>query len=663
MQRQWESSQASGPTPVRADLLTQSVDPDDDRALLSEQELAAEEEQQVEAVSAATVGPTTGEMFAREQALLDEMSELAEASRALPDARVNKLVDWIRQNMCGGLGNPGALWNDTRVIVFTEYDDTKRYLYQQLSAAISDTDRAADRIAIFHGPTPPEEREAIKTAFNTDPRKQSLRILIATDAAREGLNLQAHCWNLFHFDVPWNPSRMEQRNGRIDRKLQPKDVVYCHYFFYKQRPEDRILAALVRKTKTIREELGSLAQVIDSRLDALMKGGIRRAQIDALEQEIETADLEKDKRQTVEEELEANRERQIELRKQIDRLRNMLADSQKAIGLTGDQFRSAVSCALEILGAEPLKPNPDSNGGPPSLVFPALDQRAGADPSWAESMDSLRAPRPRDQKFWEWRRTSPIRPVVLEDPGVVTEEVVQLHLEDRIVQRLLSRFTAQGFVHHDLSRACLAQSSDAIPRVLLIGRLALYGPGAARLHEELIPVTARWIDPMVRKSALTPYGREAETRTLALLDSALLEERLRPVPEVVIEQLKNAGPRDVRELLPALQARAAEYAEDARAALAKRAEAEAKAMREILETQRKHLSDTVARHDRGEQMVFEFNEEERRQLESNRRYWGKRLVDLDRELSTEPERIRGLYEVRATRIEPVGLVYLWPVAG
>ncbi|MFN9293226.1 MAG: helicase-related protein [Planctomyces sp.] len=48
-----------------------------------------------------------------------------------------------------------------------------------------------------------------------------MRILVATHAAREGLNLQAHCWNLFHFDVPWNPSRMEQRNGRIDRKLQP----------------------------------------------------------------------------------------------------------------------------------------------------------------------------------------------------------------------------------------------------------------------------------------------------------------------------------------------------------------------------------------------------------------------------------------------------------
>ena len=74
---------------------------------------------------------------------------------------------------------------------------------------------------------------------------------------------------MFHFDVPWNPSRMEQRNGRIDRKLQPNPDVFCHYFVYKQRPEDRILVALVRKTETIKKELGSLAQVIDARLDLL----------------------------------------------------------------------------------------------------------------------------------------------------------------------------------------------------------------------------------------------------------------------------------------------------------------------------------------------------------------------------------------------------------
>ena len=79
-----------------------------------------------------------------------------------------------------------------------------------------------------------------------------------------------------------------------------------------------------------------------------------------------------------------------------------------------------------------------------------------------------------------------------------------MHLEQRVVQRLLGRFTAQGFVHHDLARACLAQTSDAIPRVILLGRLCLYGPGAARLYEELIPVTARWTDPTIRRGPSRP---------------------------------------------------------------------------------------------------------------------------------------------------------------
>jgi len=250
---------------------------------------------------------------------------------------------------------------------------------------------------------------------------------------------------------------------------------------------------------------------------------------------------------------------------------------------------------------------------------------------------------------------------VFEDPGVVTEEVVQLHLEQRVVQRLLARFSAQGFVYHDLSRACLAQTSDAVPRVLLIGRLSLYGPGAARLHEELVPVTARWIDPKIRKESITPYSKEAEARTLTLLDAALLEKHVRPIPDVVQRQLQEAAPNDVRQLLPHLQARAAEYANAAEAKLGVRAEAESKAMREILEAQKKHISERVAR-DQRDQMVLQFNEEERRQLEAERRQWGKRLSSIDEEINSEPERIRALYRVQAApRVEPVGLVYLWPL--
>ena len=60
---------------------------------------------------------------------------------------------------------------------------------------------------------------------------------------------------------------MEQRNGRIDRKLQPAAEVRCHYFVLPQRAEDRVLEVLVRKTETIKRELGSLSQVIDDDIE------------------------------------------------------------------------------------------------------------------------------------------------------------------------------------------------------------------------------------------------------------------------------------------------------------------------------------------------------------------------------------------------------------
>ena len=298
------------------------------------------------------------------------------------------------------------------------------------------------------------------------------------------------------------------------------------------------------------------------------------------------------------------------------------------------------------------------------MEFPALDQRQGADPTWADTMDTLRAPRPRDQKFWEWRRSSPIRPVVFEDPGVLDDEVVQLHLEQRVVQRLLGRFMAQGFVLHDISRACLAQTTDAIPRVILLGRLSLYGPGAARLHEELIPVTARWTNPKIRKGALSPYAKDSETKTLALLEEALAQKSSWSPPAQVLDQLQAAAPRDVQELLDHLQARGAEYARDAEKKLRARGEAEARAMRQILETQKTHIAQTAVRYEKDDQRgLFPELEEERRQLEDNKRYWSKRLAMLDQELKTEPERVAEVYQVKAQRVEPVGLVYLWPVTG
>ena len=671
VQRQWEKSkqeQMDESSSGMFDLLSGSVGNDDERATLNEDELQAEEDAQFEAASAATMGPiedmSAQQLFAREQQILQEMTDVAEDARGKPDARVRKLVTWIRESMCSELGQTGAKWNTTRVLIFTEYDDTKRYLVQQLQAALAGSDDADRRIEIFHGPTPPQKRDEIKRAFNMDPARHPVRILVATDAAREGLNLQAHCSNLFHFDVPWNPSRMEQRNGRIDRKLQPQSEVFCHYFVYKQRPEDRILQVLVRKTETIKQELGSLSQVIDSKLAKTLSQGIRHRLVDSMESEIESADLDTHQKSTIAQELEASRERQHALKEQIERLRTQLESSRKSIGLNETHFRSAISCSLEMMGAERLK-SASTEEPVERFEFPPLDGQLGAD--WADTMDTLRVPRKRDQKMWDWRRESPIRPIVFEDPGTLDDDVVHMHLEQRVVQRLLGRFSAQGFVHHDLSRACLAQATDSIPRVVLLGRLCLYGNGAARLHEELIPVTARWTDPEIRKEPLKPYAKDAESKTMALLDESLLKAKGAKLTETVMDQLQQSAPQDIAELLEHLKTRGQEYAEDAEKKLAARGEAEAKAMREILETQQKHISETVKRLAKmnPQQLRLDFGDEEDEllQLDANKKYWSKRLEQIREELKTEPSRIQDVYSVMARRVEPVGLVYLWPVTG
>ena len=110
-----------------------------------------------------------------------------------------------------------------------------------------------------------------------------MRILLATDAAREGINLQTQCADLVHFDLPWNPARLEQRNGRIDRKLQPAAGRDLPLLPLPQRAEDIVLDALVRKTETIRNQLGSLGQVIARRIERrLGAGGIRRGDAERL---------------------------------------------------------------------------------------------------------------------------------------------------------------------------------------------------------------------------------------------------------------------------------------------------------------------------------------------------------------------------------------------
>ena len=546
------------------------------------------------------------------------------------------------------------------MLIFTENrQGTKFYLKNILDNAIETSHRADERIAVIDGLTSGTRRKEIQRRFNADPTKDPLRILIATDAAREGLNFQAHCADLFHFDLPWNPGRIEQRNGRIDRKLQPSAAVNCHYFVLPQRREDRVLEVLVTKTETIKKELGSLAQVIDDDVERRLKNGIRHRDVEKLELEIQAADLAEARKRATQAELEDARDRQDDLTRQIERCRNHLQTSRRWVGFDPEPFRDAISCSLELLGAEPLSAERDDAGNP-VWSFPALDRRAETDASWTATLDTLRPPRKAATKLADWRRDAPIRPVVFEAASTLTDETVHLHLEQRVAQRLLARFRAQGFVHHDLSRACLAQTRDAIPRVVLLGRLSLFGQRAERLHEEIVPVTARWTEPARRRRPLQPYARDAEARTLALLDESMVGTTGAP-NEVIQRRLLDSAARDIDELRPQLETRAEEHAATAKDRLAERGQGEATALHETLLDQRERVIEELQAHEAEyRQRSLRYAAAEERQLQADMAHWRLRQDQFEQDLAREPDRIRDFYVVRATRIEPVGLVYLWP---
>ena len=376
-------------------LLTHSPGADDD-VNESDDDLQEEENRQFESAtakgeaesskSAHSPGPSD-----REVSLLEQMQRIAGEARGRPDAKIRWLLQWIHDNMCpiNDQGGESARWNDRRILIFTENrQGTKKYLRETIEAAIEGTDQCFERIAVIDGLTSSTRRRDIQRRFNSPPGQDPLRILLATDAAREGLNFQAHCRDLFHYDLPWNPGRIEQRNGRIDRKLQAAPVVHCRNFVLKQRKEDRVLDVLVRKTDTIRKELGSLSAVLDESIEkTMLKQGIRHADVDALAKDIEVKDVPLAKRRDASQELEGVRSRHKDLLLQIEECSAVLQRSRKHVRFNPEHFRKALSCSLELLGAEPLQPVAQE-GSPTTWKLPALEQNAFTDPSWTRTLDS-----------------------------------------------------------------------------------------------------------------------------------------------------------------------------------------------------------------------------------------------------------------------------------
>ena len=591
---------------------------------------------------------------------IDNMLAIAETNAHLPDGRIARILAWIEAEMLDG-----SLWRDRRLIVFTEWEDTRRWLVERLTEGLEERGvDVEDRFLVFSGETSRERRESIKDAFNGDFAAHPVRILVCTDAAREGINLQKRCHDLVHFDLPWNPSRLEQRNGRIDRKLQPAPVVTCSYFSYEQREEDRVLDALMRKTKTINKELGPAGAILHERNERRLASGIGRGEAKALVEQIAGDDT--PLTQTARTELGLDDARLERLRAEEKRLAELRDRSRERVGVAPENLEHVVRLSLARLGARPGEVI--TNAGPAMTLDPA--DPAFSDPSWQMLLDELRPGRSAPgESVARWRADNPPRALVFAPPEVsegerLPDDIVQLHLEHRLVRRLISGFVAQGFADR-LDRVAAVAASGSVPRGALMTRLALYGPGARRLHEEIIPVTARWREADRTTRPLEPFGETGEATTLVELQAALREGAV--PPDDVVERLSATVARDVVDLRAHAEARAAEARESAAAGLAETGEAEARQLAELIRGQLSRIE--------AEEKVFEplqssfdlRSDEERRDEEremrqqlADRSSWEEKVEQLHNDLEHEPKRVRDGYEVIAHRLDPIGLVYLWP---
>lgn len=295
-----------------------------------------------------------------------------QTTRPAHDTRYAALVNLIRQR----LRTPdGKTWvPGERLVVFTEYKTTLNSLVARLRADFPD-DGAI--IQLFgSGDMEEREKEAVKNAFN-DPASAA-RILVATDAASEGLNLQRTARYLHHYDVPWNPARLEQRNGRIDRYGQARDVTVSH-FISDDDADIAFMAFIVAKVHQIRHDLGATGEVIDA---AVQRRLIQAAPDTDLRLELER-DLSRLSGITEVPHDATARSRDVSGGGQA--LGEQLANLRCELDLSGDAIRTTLESALAH-SAPPPRLQPDGRPGFWRLVQPIP-------PTWRDVIDeALRVP-------------------------------------------------------------------------------------------------------------------------------------------------------------------------------------------------------------------------------------------------------------------------------
>ena len=446
-------------------------------------------------------------LSAAEPGQLETLMSWGLGYQSRPDARLEALLGFL-----DGICRPdGTSWSDDRVVVFTEYAHTVEWLERVLRQRGYE-----DVLAVIQGSTPAEDREYIRSQFTEDPAKEKVRVLLATDAAGEGIDLQTYCHRLVNFDVPFNPSRLEQRIGRIDRYGQTKVPEVFHFVPDAESAiydaDAGFMARIAKKVAIVEHELGSVNQVIGEEIQQHFAG---RAPTKRKAKGVDANEV-----------INAALAGGIELNARLTQLEQGFDESRVEMHLEPANLRRVVDTALRMDHQPPLIPIPYDDQDPQGehaerfsvrLLPRRLDDVDRAkDDAWpAFEVPAVSRP-------WQstlrglYTRLQPevARPITF-DHRVADgrNDVVYVHLGHPIVQRAqrllrsslwsaaspLQRVTA--VVVDDLAESFVA----AVTRMVLVGR------GGVRLHEDVFLAGVR----------LRGRRAMAEERAEAALDQAL----------------------------------------------------------------------------------------------------------------------------------------------
>ncbi len=265
--RSLASSPAAAAATLRTRSLTVETESEEEADLIGERAILdlddVETGEFLDVVPGAQEGSEDAPLEAGQHERLLRMARQAEALYGpAQDTKLRQAVDLVK----------GLLKDGYRPILFCRFIPTAEYVAEELRRALPES----VEVAAVTGLLPPAERELRVEKLGRQPQ----RVLVATDCLSEGINLQEHFDAVIHYDLSWNPTRHEQREGRVDRYGQPSPTVRTiTYYGIDNQIDGLVLDVLLRKHRTIRTSLGISVPVpadTSQVIQALMQGLLLR---------------------------------------------------------------------------------------------------------------------------------------------------------------------------------------------------------------------------------------------------------------------------------------------------------------------------------------------------------------------------------------------------